>query len=129
MSTTTDSRLDHEPVEDVTPVCLSAASLESTAPEYLLECKRRLADADLAPAALEVEACFDDDCSLATQDEVEHVREHVRAAAFLGAGRLTVRVAEVADERTVTPALEACAERAAREGVRLEVDGPVSVQG
>lgn len=129
MRATTEPGLDHEPIEDVTPVRLSAASLESTAPEYLLECKRDLADAGLAPATLEVTACFDDDCSLATQEEVERLRQHVRAASFLGAGRLAVRVEEVADERTVTPALEACAERAEREGVRLEVEGSVSIQG
>lgn len=129
MSATTEFRLDHEPIEDLTPVRLSGASLSSTAPEYLLECKRDLADAGLTPAVLAVDACFDDDCSLATQEEVDRIREHVRAASFLGAARLTVRVDEVADERTVAPALEACAERAEREGLRLEVEGPLSIRG
>jgi len=127
MSATHDPVLEHEPIEDVTPVRLQATSLESTAPEYLLTCKRDLADGGLAPAVLSIEARFDTDCSLDVQEEVDHVREHVRAASFLGAGRVTVHVEEVADEATAVPALEACAERAEREGVHLEVEGPVAV--
>lgn len=128
MSTTRDPVLEHEPVEDVTPVRLDADSLESTAPEYLLEVKRDLADAGLAPAALTVRARFDADCSLDLQEEVDHLRAQVRAASFLGAGRVTVRVDAVADESAAVPALEACAERAEREGVHLAVEGPVTVE-
>jgi sugar phosphate isomerase/epimerase len=74
-----------------------------------------------------VDACFDEDCSFATQDEADRLREYVRAAAFLGAGSITVSVHEVADEHKVLPALSACAERARREGVTFEVEGPVSL--
>lgn len=112
---------------DAEPVSIPADALESTAPDYLRGVKRDLEREGRVPAELTVEARFDDDCSFATQDEADRVREHVRAAALLGAGRVTVRVSAVASERKVRPALEACAERARREGVTLEVDGPVSV--
>ena len=107
--------------EDATPVSLAADDLESTAPEYLRDLKYELSRADLVVARIEVGACFDADCSLATQDEVDTVREYVRAAAFLGAGTVTVDVDEVANPEKVEPALEACEERARREGVALEV--------
>lgn len=109
------------------PVAIPAAALASTAPEYLRELKEELSRRGQVPAELTVAACFDEDCSLATQEEAERVREHVRAAAFLGATRLTVEVEAVADERKVRPALAACTERARREGVALEVDGPLSL--
>lgn len=107
--------------EDATPVSIGADDLESTAPEYLRDLKYELSRSDLVVARVELEACFDEDCSLATQDEIDRVREYVRAAAFLGAGTLTVQVDEVADPGKVDPALEACEERARREGVTLEV--------
>lgn len=107
--------------EDATPVSLGADDLESTAPEYLRDLKYELSRSDLVVARIEVGACFDADCSLATQDEVDTVREYVRAAAFLGAGTLTVDVDEVANPEKVEPALDACEERARREGVALEI--------
>lgn len=119
--------IEHATTEDVTPVRLSAEALDSTAPEYLRDLKRELNREGLYPAGLSVRADFDADCSIATQHEVDRVRGYVRAASFLGAGRLTVQVSEIACEEKVRPALEACAERAEREGISFEVDGPVSL--
>ncbi|SEO79258.1 hypothetical protein SAMN04487948_105169 [Halogranum amylolyticum] len=104
---------------DVTSVRLDATALESTAPSYLRDLKAELADEGYQPATLAVTACFDEDCSLATQTEADHLREYVRAAAFLGASRLAVDVDTVAAPEKVRPALDALAERADREGVRL----------
>jgi sugar phosphate isomerase/epimerase len=113
--------------ENATPVTIHADALDSTARDHLRELKRELDAEDLVPARLAVDACFDADCSFATQDEVERVREYVRAASFLGASTVTVSFDGVADEAKVRPALEACAERARREGVTLELDGPLSL--
>lgn len=114
--------------EETTPVRLNGDALDSTAPEYLREFKAELASERLVPARLTIEACFDEDCSLSTQQEAERIREHIRAGAFLGTGTLTVSFGTVADERKVRPALAACAERARREGVTLELDGPLSLE-
>lgn len=110
-----------------TPVSIDAETIESTARPYLRELKAELAAEGLVPACVTAEACFDRDCSLSTQQEADRLRSVVRAAAFLGAGTVTVSVDEVADPGKVRPALSACAERARREGVDLEVEGPVSV--
>lgn len=132
MSTTATS--DREPAidgcrpADVTPVTLEAAALESTAPQYLREFKRKLIDQGLTPAALTVEACFDENCSLATQEEIDRVRDYVRAGAFLGVGRVTVTIDEVAAPKKVRPALSACAERAQRDGLCLELAGDASIE-
>jgi len=112
---------------DVTPVTIDAEALESTAPGYLRDLRRELTEDGLFPAALELSVCFDEDCSLSTQGTADRVRDHVRAAAFLGAGRVTVSVDEVANESKVEPALSACRERAHREGVTLDIDGPVTL--
>jgi sugar phosphate isomerase/epimerase len=108
---------------DVTSVRLDAAALDSTAPSYLRDLKAELADEGYQPATLTVTACFDEDCSLATQTEVDRLREYVRAAAFLGASRFTVSVDTVVAPEKVQPALDALAERADREGVRLTLTG------
>ncbi|MFB6177174.1 MAG: hypothetical protein ABEI99_08560 [Halobaculum sp.] len=131
MSTTATSQVERavaasEPA-DVESVELSAKSLDSTAPEYLRDLKAELAAEGYQPATLRVEACFSDDCSIATQEEADRIRELVRTASFLGAARLTVDVTEVADETAVETALAALSERAEREGVALTVDGPVAV--
>lgn len=107
--------------EDATPVCIDADDLESTAPEYLRDLKYELSEDDYVVARLDVEACFDEDCSIETNREVERLREYVRAAAFLGASKLTVDVDEVSNPEKVDPALSACEERARREGVSLDV--------
>jgi sugar phosphate isomerase/epimerase len=112
---------------DVTPVDIDAETLDSTAPEYLRDLKRELAEENFQPAGLTVDACFDEDCSLATQEEIERVRDYVRAASFLGAARLTLRFDDVANEAKVRPAVDACAERARREGVTLKLDAPISL--
>lgn len=109
------------------PVSIPASALESTAPEYLRDLKYDLAASDKVPAVVECEATFGEDCSFATQEETERLREYVRAASFLGASRVRVDIETVADPEKVEPALEACAERARREGVTLTVDGPVAV--
>ncbi|RQG97608.1 hypothetical protein [Natrarchaeobius oligotrophus] len=113
---------------DVTPVILEAADLESTAPEYLRDLKRELADSELVPARLRVEACFDEDCSLATQDEVDRIRGYVRAGSFLGVGSVTVSIDRVENAEKVRPALAACAERAEREGLVFDLAGAVEFE-
>lgn len=131
MSTTRDSDVggvDGCRPADATPVTVEASALESTAPDDLRALKAELDAADLVPAELSVECVFDEDCSLSTQREADRLREYVYAASFLGAGTLSVSVGEVADAGKVEPALSACAERARREGVALEVEGPVSVE-
>jgi len=127
MSTTHGPVIERCRPEEATPVRLRGSDLDSTSPEYLRDLKYELAAESLVPARLTVEARFEEDCSLSTQREVERLREHVRAAAFLGAGTLTVEVGEVANETKVRPALEACAERARREGVSLDLDGPIAL--
>ena len=112
---------------DVEPVTIDAAALESTAPEYLREFRADLDAAGYLPAGLRVEACFAEDCSIETQAEADRIRGLVRAASFLGASRVRVDAAEVAEPAKVEPALAALAERAEREGVRLTVTGAVSV--
>ncbi|MFC4541670.1 hypothetical protein ACFO5R_06995 [Halosolutus amylolyticus] len=125
MSTT--STPDGEPAidgcrpADVTPVTLEAAALESTAPAYLREFKRDLIDDGLTPAGLTVEARFDEDCSLAAQEEIDRLRRYVRAGAFLGVGTVTVVIDDVANPEKVRPALSATAERAERDGLTLDV--------
>ncbi|MEF8800719.1 MAG: hypothetical protein V5A38_07470 [Halolamina sp.] len=108
---------------EIEPVELSAESLDTTAPGYLRELKRELSNEGYQPAQLSVEARFEEDCSLATQEEADRLRAFVRAASFLGAGSLTVTVDEVGDAEKVRPALSALAERAHREGVTLSVEG------
>ena len=114
--------------EDATPVRIDAESLDSITPDYLRTLKDEFTTEGLVPARLTVETCFDADCPFDTQDEIDRVRDYVRAAAFLGAGTVTVSFDTVADERTVRPALAACAERAYREGVTLDLDGPLSLE-
>lgn len=112
---------------DVTPVALDATDLESTTPAYLRDLKGELADAGYQPATLTVSANFDEDCSLATQTEADGLREYVRAAAFLGVGQLSVELGAVANPEKVEPALDALAERAGREGVRLTLADDTAV--
>lgn len=112
---------------DVTPVGLDAESLESTAPSYLSDLKRSLSEEGFQPARVTVSARFDTECSFSTQDEIDRVRDYVRAASFLGAGTITVEAETVEDTATVKPALAACAERAEREGLCFEFDGPISL--
>ncbi len=113
---------------DITPVRLEAAALESTAPNYLRDLKRELNREGLAPAELTVSACFDEDCSLTTQTEVDRIRGLVRAGSFLGVSTVTVSCEEVANPAKVRPALAACAERADREGLGLELDAPITLE-
>lgn len=132
MSATRQTGIQHaidccRPVE-TTPVILDAETFDSTGRDYLRELKTELDANGYLPARVTVEACFGEDCSFATQDEVDRVRKYVHAAAFLGAGTVTVAFDEVADEAKVRPALAACAERARREGVTLELDGPLSFE-
>lgn len=112
---------------DVESVELSAAALESTAPEYLRELKTELAAAGRQAATLRVEASFEAAGTLPAQRETDRLRAFVRAASFLGAGRLAVDVTTVTDESAAERALAALAERAEREGVTLTLDGPVSL--
>ena len=107
----------------VEPVELAASSLSTTAPEYLRELKAELAAEGYQPAELTVSACVAEDCSIATQQEADRLRDLVAAGAFLGVGVVRVEVDEVGNPEKVRPALEALAERARREGVTLSVDG------
>ncbi|WP_435349399.1 hypothetical protein [Haloarchaeobius sp. HRN-SO-5] len=119
--------ISHCRPEDVQPVGLDAEALDSTAPGYLRDLKRELTEAGYIPSVLAVQARFEADCSLATQREVDRIRDYVRAAAFLGVGTVSVTCDAVANESKVEPALSACAERASREGVAFELDGPISL--
>lgn len=118
--------IDAAAVPDVTPVSLSASSLDSTAPDYLRDLKAELAADGYHPAVLSVETSFEEDCPYATQTVADDLRAYVRAASFLGVGRLELTVAEAADEEAVRSALRALGERARREGVALSVSGAVS---
>lgn len=128
MSSSATGLVAHETVGDVTPIRLDAASLDSTAPEYLRDLQARLADDGLAPVELHVEACFDEDCPIETQTEADRVRGLVRAATFVGANRVTVSLEDETVTEAAETALEACAERASREGLAFEVEGPVAIQ-
>lgn len=132
MSTTSpldvDRTIERCRPEDVTPVRLEAAALESTVPEYLRELKRELNREGLFPARLIVRARFEEDCSLRTQEEVDRIRGYVRAASFLGAGAVTVECETISDTEKVRPALAACAERADREGLTFDLDAPITLE-
>lgn len=104
---------------EIDPIVVDAADLESTAPEHLRDLKAEFSARGYQPATLSVAACFDCDDTLATQREADRLREFVRAASFLGAGRIEIRLDEVADREATEPALSALAERARREGVEL----------
>lgn len=112
---------------DATPVTIDATTLESTATSYLRDRKTELRNEGFVTAELTAEACFDEDCSLSTQATIDRIRTLVDAAAFLGADTLTLTVDDVANPSKVRPALNACAERATREGVELDVTGAVSL--
>jgi hypothetical protein len=104
---------------EIDPIVIDAADLDSTAPAHLRDLKAELSARGYQPATLSVDACFDCEDTLATQREADRLREFVRAAAFLGAGRVEVRLDEVSDPTAADPALSALAERARREGVEL----------
>lgn len=125
MSVTRSQRVDRAVAgtADVEAVEVDADSLETTAPEYLRDLKAELAAEGYQPATVTAAARFTEDCSLATQDEANRLRDVVRAASFLGAGTVTLTVEEVCDSSKVRPALEALGERAEREGVNLSVRG------
>ena len=114
--------------EELTGVSLEAATIESTAREYLRELKAELDRQGYVPARVVVDLCLAEDCPFATQSEVDRLREYVRAASFLGATTVTAQFDDVADESAARSALAACAERARRDGVRLEIEGPVSLE-
>lgn len=109
---------------NVEPVELTASSLSTTAPEYLRELKAELAAEGYQPAELSVTSSFSTDCSLATQEEADRLRDIVRAGAFLGVGTVTVTVEDVRNPEKVRPALSALEERARRDGVTLSLKGP-----
>jgi hypothetical protein len=133
MSTTEPSGIDAaidgcRPAE-IDPIVVDAGDLESTAPEYLREFKSGLAARGYHPATLAVDACFADDCPIAAGEEADRLRGFVRAAAFLGAGRIEVRIDEVADADAVESTLSALAERARREGVEFVRTDDVPTDG
>ncbi|KAB1194303.1 hypothetical protein GJR96_12995 [Haloferax sp. MBLA0076] len=128
------STLETSPVEaalsagrptDLTPLTIDATSLDSTAPDHLRDLKAGLADEGYLPAELAVDARFDEDCPFAVQSESDRLREYVRAASFLGAGRLVVDVSECCRPDDVETTLAALQERAHREGVAFEARGSI----
>lgn len=128
------STLESSPVEtaiescrptDLTPIVLDASSLDSTAPEHLRDLKGGLAEQGYLPAELVVEAEFSDDGPLAVQSESDRLREFVRAASFLGVGRIAVDVGDCCRPDEVETTLAALEERAHREGVAFEARGPI----
>lgn len=108
---------------DSTPVAVDAATITDTSRDDLRALAEDLASEGYVPAEVTADACFDEDCSLATQREADRLRDVVSAAAFLGANRLTVDVEEAASPEKVRPALSAVAERARRDGLAVDVDG------
>jgi len=128
MSSSATGLVAHEPVGDVTPIRLDAGSLDSTAPEYLRDLQARLADDGLAPVELHVEARFEEECPIETQTEADRVRGLVRAAAFVGANRVTVSIEDETVTEAAQTALAACAERASREGLGFEVEEPIALE-
>ncbi len=125
-----DAAIDGCRPAEIDPIVVDAADLESTAPDYLRDLKAGLSARGYQPATLVVDARFSDDCPLATGEEADRLRGFVRAAAFLGAGRIEIRLGEVADADAVDSTLSALAERARREGVELvRVDDGVVTDG
>lgn len=127
MSTTESTGVERtiegcQPAE-IDPIVIDGDDLSSTAPDHLRDLKAGLSARGYQPATLAVEACFAENCTLATQEEADRLRGYVRAAAFLGAGRIELSVDEIAEPEKVDPALAALAERASREGVSLRVVG------
>ena len=108
---------------DQTPVAVDADALAETTRDDLRALADDLASEGYVPAEVTTEACFGEDCSLATQREADRLRDLVDAAAFLGANRLTVDVCAVTAPEKARPALSAVAERARRDGVALDVQG------
>jgi len=105
---------------EIEPIVVDAADLESTAPETTSETSKPSSP----PAATSPQPSLSRPGStaatrFATQREADRLRELVRAASFLGAGRIEVRLDEVPDRNAAEPALSALAERARREGVEL----------
>lgn len=114
-----DATIDGCRPAEIEPIVVDAADIESTAPGYLRELRSGLSARGYQPAVLVVDACFADDRLLATGEEADRLRGFVRAAAFLGVGRIEVRLNEVEDPDAVDTTLSALAERARREGVEL----------
>ncbi|AUX10716.1 hypothetical protein AArcSl_3109 [Halalkaliarchaeum desulfuricum] len=112
---------------DATPVEIDAEQLESTAKPYLQELKTHLLANGRQPAHLVIETTFDQPGSIAIHREADRLRRHLRAASFLGAGRVTVEIDDVSNPDRVAPALSAIEERARREGIALSVSAPESV--
>lgn len=108
---------------DSTPVAVDAETITDASRDDLRALADDLASEGYVPAEVTAEACFDENCSLATQEEADRLRDLVDATAFLGANRLTVAVEEAASPQKVRPALSAVEERARRDGVSLQVDG------
>jgi hypothetical protein len=108
---------------DQTPVAVDADTIADAAREDLRRLADDLASGGYVPAEVTTEACFGEDCSLATQREADRLRDLVDAAAFLGANRLTVDVCDVTAPEKARPALAAVAERARRDGVAVDVHG------
>lgn len=112
---------------DATPVAIDAEQIEERSTPELRELKTELRNDGLVPAVVTVSTRFAEDCSLSTQATVDDVRTLVDGAAFLGADTVVLTVEEAAAESKVRPALNACRERARREGVELEIEGGVSL--
>lgn len=112
---------------NLTPVTLDASTFDSTSREYLRELQAELDQRGFIPAQLSVDLCLTTDCSYTAQLEVDRLREYVQVASFLGATRVTAHFDEVGNERAIRPALAACVERARREGIALELDGPLAL--
>lgn len=108
---------------DSTPVAVDADTIADASRDDLRALADDLASEGYVPAEVTADACFDEDCSLATQREADRLRDVVAAASFLGANRLTVAVESAADPEKVRPALSAVAERARRDGVAVDVEG------
>lgn len=66
-----------------------------------------------------------DEFSIVKTDPIDLV---LFRGAFLGVGSVTVAIDDVANIEAVEPALEACAERADREGIAFDLEGPITLE-
>ncbi|MFB6185868.1 MAG: hypothetical protein ABEI86_03250, partial [Halobacteriaceae archaeon] len=101
--------------------CIDGSSLPSTAKSDLESVKADLEEQNYVPVSLECEVSFSEDCSLKTQETADRIRDFIQAGKYLGVNRVTVSITHIENTDKVKPALQACKERAQREGISLHI--------
>jgi regulator of protease activity HflC (stomatin/prohibitin superfamily) len=116
MSTTprSDTVEGCRPIER-TPVAVEATTIADVSRDDLRTLAAELAREGYVPAEVTAEVRFEEDCSLATQEEADRLRDLVRAGAFLGVGVVRVEIEDLRNPEKVRPALSALEERARRK--------------